>query len=456
MTSSGSLLAPLFQKMEWAAKLLRLPSEVIEKELKHFKDREGNPDRIRVPLDYDRGKDTYDVVSLFFSLHYNPHPDDKPHKGGIRMSHELRLVNADVMRALSVDMTLKEAVMGLPFGGAKAGILIPRPASEYSSRERNRIFEGITEAFFVKKLFDLRTYCGATDYGTTETDMDRINYKYWSLDRESLPLGTVVTGRSVDHGGIPGRREATARGCLIVLGEIIRKLHPELAERTLTVNVQGLGQVGGNIVRLARVLRDEIGLDLLITGISNATGGVWNPSGIDISLLPENPNAHLDHIPGERGAPNEILMKPCDIVLPAATENTITEDIANRMQAQICCEGANSPTTPSADRILKERGILVIPDILANAGGVTVSFEEWRRSFHGPYHEIEYEELLAIVNTKLDAEMTAAAMSVLEYADHYRYELQNVKFSDLRGAAIAKGMDRIAREIRRKHAAWTS
>lgn len=430
--ADDSLVASLFTRMDWAAKELGIEQELLDKELKRFKFREITADRIRVPMDCGR----YESFTATVVLHYLPYPGDKPYKGGIRMSHQ---VTPDILRTLAVEMTLKCGVVDLEFGGAKSGILLPRPVSSYSKRELSAIIEAAAAFFISLGIIRPNYYVPATDMGTTSEHMDIIHNIFNAMAPDSAQ-GACVTGKGVEYGGLPVRDEATALGGMIVLKEFLNETKFSAAACQPTVIIQGLGQVGRNFVRLAAENNYKI------VGVSNNSGGVYNPDGIVLNELPQGRDDPLLHMTGEQCTNEGLLARQCDILVPAAIENVLREDNASLVQARIILELANHPTTDKADEILRKRGILIIPDILANAGGVTASFYEWSQSFGPPHHRIEIHEIDTQARSKIIQVMRDATHQTLEFAERYKV--------DYRGAAWLKAIERITRSLRKKHVRW--
>ncbi len=323
-----------------------------------------------------------------------------PGKGGIRFSPDVTL---DEVRALASWMTWKCAVLNLPFGGAKGGVVCD-PA-KLSKRE----LEGITRRYTAELL----DYLGperdvpAPDLGTDEQVMA------WVMDTYSMHVRhtttAIVTGKPLDLGGSQGRREATGRGCMIVCDRALAKLGR--AREGQRVAIQGFGNVGATAARLMYQAGYRI------VGISDIHGGVCNPKGLDIPQLLEH-FREARTVAGFRGGDainaQDVLFLDCDIAMPAAVENQITSQNAHRLKASILCEAANGPTTALADEILEERKVFVIPDILANAGGVTVSYFEWVQDRQG-YFWSEH-----MVNERLEQMMTASFDAVVDYAERHR------------------------------------
>jgi len=434
---TDSILASLFRKVDKSAALLEIPEWLVENEIKPFKWPEINSGKIRVNMD----DGSYVSFSAFISLHCNPYTShEKPYKGGVRLSH---LVFPGRTRTLAFEMTMKCGVVDLEFGGGKAGIQLKKPITQYSDGELHRIIEAFATVFIgEQRIISPRYYTPATDMGTTPQHMDIIHNKFWEITKGTIQ-GAPVTGRSVENGGIPGREEATALGGLVVLEKLRKAAHMPKLRKKPTVIVQGLGQVGGNFVELAAER------DYKIVGVSNVSGAVLNKQGIDLEELPRkpngqiDPNASLDRVSGQHCAPEKIITGPCDILVPAAMENTITAENAGRINCKVLLELANHPTSEEADIILSEKGVYIIPDIFANAGGVSASFWEWSLSFGHPRHSIQIPETLEEVRSNLTAQMEDATSQILEYATKYD--------TDLRGAAWLKAMDRISSRLIKKH-----
>lgn len=419
----------LIKRAFWAGKKLGVSSQFLEEEIGKFKYEAITPGRIRIDLD----DGTYVGIAATLVLHYAPNSGE-PYKGGIRMSDKVTL---DDLQFLAFDMTSKQGVVGIPFGGAKLGIELGRPKNTFSSKEIFRIIEETAKTFISIGFLGPNIYVPATDIGTTAEHMDAIHTVYTSMKWDDPFLHACVTGKSERNHGLPVRKIATALGGIEVF-KALRKLGalPELTKvKKLKVNVQGLGNVGGWFVRLAA----EHGL--LITGVSNSKGAVYNPHGIDISELPASGDAPLDHVTGTHMDNTTFLTQPCDILVPAAREGQITEKNAWKICAKVILELANGPVTDEADKLLKKRGVRIIPDILANAGGVTASWGEYAFCKDKPHHSLELEKINQEATARIIAVMTDATEKVLDYAKKYDV--------DLREAACLKSMDTIAESWRR-------
>ncbi len=327
-----------------------------------------------------------------------------PGKGGIRYHPDVTL---DEVKALAMWMTWKCATVNLPYGGAKGGVRVnPKELSRGELERLTRRYA--TEiAPLIGPDRDIPAPDVYTDAQTMAWIMDTI-----SMFKGHTELG-VVTGKPVELGGSHGRQEATARGCQFVIREACRTLG--LALSGATVVVQGFGNAGSNV---ARFLHED---GARIIALSDSKGGIYNPHGID----PEAALAHkartgaLHGLPDTEAITNEELLElPCDILVPAALENQITRRNADRVRARLIAEAANGPTTPDADDILFERGIMVIPDILANAGGVSVSYFEWVQDQYGFFWPEDE------VRRHLERIMTSAFHEVRATAERYRVDLR--------------------------------
>jgi glutamate dehydrogenase (NAD(P)+) len=284
-------------------------------------------------------------------------------KGGIRYHPDVTL---DEVKALSMWMTWKCALMGIPFGGAKGGVKCD--PKKLSLRE----LEGMTRRYTSEIINEIgpEKDIPAPDVGTSPREMAWI-FDTYSMNKGHSVLG-VVTGKPLTIGGSLGRLEATARGGVYCTLEAIAKLGLDIAD--LTVVVQGFGNVGSYY---ALFMQQE---GAKVIAVSDSGGGVYNPDGIDVpsAIAHKQERGTLKGLGGVEPISNEeLLLLDCDILAPCGLEQVITEENAAKVKAKIVCEGANGPTTPAGDEILEDRGILVLPDVLANAGGVVVSYFEW-------------------------------------------------------------------------------
>jgi len=305
-----------------------------------------------------------------------------PAKGGIRYHPA---VTQDEVKALAMWMTWKCALMGLPFGGAKGGVICDPKLLSLGEKER------LTRRYTSEIINEIgpEKDIPAPDVGTDAQVMA------WIFDTYSMNVGHsvlgVVTGKPLAVGGSVGRDGATARGSLYCIRTALQKQGGRLHDTR--VAIQGFGNVGSN---LARLLSEE---GVRVIAVSDSRGGIHNPYGLDVPAAIDYKAAHgvLEGFPGAEAITNEELIEiDCDVLTPCALEQVITAENAPRVRAKMICEGANGPTTPAADEILEDRGILVLPDVLANAGGVVVSYFEWVQGLQ-EYFWKEYE-----VNAKLN------------------------------------------------------
>ena len=322
-----------------------------------------------------------------------------PAKGGIRFDLQVTL---DEVKALAGWMTWKCAVVNLPFGGAKGGVICDPTTMSNGEIERltRRYTTGIIETLGPDSDVP------APDVNTNERVMA------WVMDTYSMhkrhTVTAVVTGKPIAMGGSLGRREATGRGCMFVTREALKKLKMPL--KGTRVAVQGFGNVGS----VAADLMAKEGMT--IVAVSDKSGGIYNPKGLDLPDV-------FKHVQGKKLlntytraqqiSNEELLTLDCEVLVPAALENVITDENAGQIKARIICEGANGPTTAEADKILNQKGIFVIPDILANAGGVTVSYFEWVQDRGGYFWDEE------TVNNRLEKIMVHSFEEVTSMAERH-------------------------------------
>ncbi len=370
---------------------------------------------VNIPVVLDDGR-----VEVFTGYRVQHSIARGPAKGGIRFAPDVSL---DEMRALASWMTWKCAVANIPFGGAKGGVICD-PAI-LSDGELERITRRYTAEIldFIGPERDVP----APDVSTNEQTMAWIMDTYSMHKRHTVTA--VVTGKPLTLGGSRGRREATGRGCLFVALQALKKFGMKPEETR--VIVQGLGNVGGTAARLMQ------GAGFKIIGIIEYDGAVLNQNGLDVTALARHrteTGSILGFSEGEDADRDEAFLMPCDVLVPAARENVITSANAGRIQAKILCEGANGPTTSAADAILAENRVFVIPDILANTGGVTVSYFEWVQDRQGYF----WNEKL--VNTRLEEIMIESFEDVISYAA--KHHVHN------RTAAYMLALDRVASAIK--------
>src|SRR3954464_8891985 len=338
---------------------------------------------VSVPVGMDDGS-----TSVFKGYRVTHNVARGPSKGGIRYHPD---VTVDEVKALAMWMTWKCALMGIPFGGAKGGVVCdPKKMSRHE-------LEGMTRRFTSEIINEIgpEKDIPAPDVGTDGSVMAWI-FDTYSMNKGHSVLG-VVTGKPLTIGGSLGREEATARGALYCVREAVRKL--QLTLQGTSVAVQGFGNVGSF---LAKFLAED-GANVI--AISDSSAGLHNANGIDVQAALAH-KRETGTLAGFRGAEaisnDELLLLDCDVLAPCALEQVITPDNADRVRAKIVVEGANGPVTPAADEILEDKGVLVLPDILANAGGVVVSYFEWVQGLQ------EYFWKEAEVNAKLNDIVTRA------------------------------------------------
>jgi glutamate dehydrogenase (NAD(P)+) len=371
---------------------------------------------VHIPVQLDDGR-----IEVFTGYRVQHSIARGPGKGGVRYAPDVTL---DEVRALAAWMTWKCAVVNIPFGGAKGGVICDPKLLSDGELER------ITRRY-TAELMDLigpERDVPAPDVGTNERVMA------WIMDTYSMharhATTAVVTGKPMELGGSRGRSEATGRGCMIVTLKALKRLGMEPS--ATRVVIQGFGNVGGMAARLMT----RAGFKII--AIVEYDAAVYNPNGLDIEALlayRKETGSIADFPGGQNIDKDEGLYLECDVLLPAATENVITSQNAHRIRAKILCEGANGPTTAVADQILAEKKIFVIPDILANAGGVTVSYFEWVQDRQGFFWNEQ------LVNERMEEIMVASFDAVIGFADKHP-GVNN------RTAAYMLALDRVASAIR--------
>jgi len=382
----------------WTIKILKHPQREV---------------KVSVPVRMDNGE-----IRVFTGYRVQHNNARGPYKGGIRYHPE---VDMNEIIGLAMLMTWKCAVMDLPYGGAKGGVACnPHELSnsELERMSRRYIYE-------IHRIIGPDMDVPAPDIGTNPRIMA------WFMDTYSMIHGRVeqgiVTSKPIVLGGSQGRAESTGLGVVYTMESVLRKL-----EKTgeITLAIQGFGNVGFNVAKFAY----EMGYKII--GINDITGAVYNPEGINPYSLYEyrmRKGTMLGYPHGKNIERDLLLELDATVLLPCAIENVITEKNAENIRAELIVEGANGPTTPEADRILRERGIVIVPDILANAGGVTVSYFEWVQSKIGEYWSKE------VVYSKLKGKMISAFEEV--------WELAKKKELDLRSAALMIAVERVAKAI---------
>lgn len=345
-----------------------------------------------------------------------------PSKGGIRYHPETDL---DEVRALAMWMTWKCALVDIPFGGAKGGVICD--PEKLSLRELEDLTRRYTTEINI--MIGPESDIPAPDMGTNPQIMA------WMMDTYSMHKGhtipAVVTGKPISIGGSEGRMDATGLGVVIIAAEAAHKMNISLANST--VAVQGFGNVGGATIRFLHKAGAKV------VAVSDVKGALYNPRGLDIErvLAYQAANGTVVGFPDAEPITNaQLLETPCDILVPAALQGQITRKNAGKIRAKVVIEAANGPTTPEADEILNANGIMVVPDILANAGGVVVSYFEWVQDLQA-FFWTENE-----VNNKMEAIMKNAFRQVWEASDHYK--------TNLRLAAYSVGVGRVAEATLRR------
>jgi glutamate dehydrogenase (NAD(P)+) len=365
---------------------------------------------VHIPVQLDDGR-----LEVFTGYRVQHSIARGPAKGGIRYAPD---VTHDEVRALASWMTWKCAVTNVPFGGGKGGIICD--PSLLSPSELERITRRYTAELF--EFIGPEIDVPAPDVNTNDQTMAWIMDTYSMHSRHTQTA--VVTGKPVDLGGSRGRTEATGRGCMIVTEQALRLLG--MARSDARVVIQGFGNVGGMAARLM----SRAGFKIVC--IIEWDGAVYNANGLNIEALAKH-RKETGSIKGFAEAEdidrNEAMFLECEVLIPAARENVITSQNAHKIRAKILCEGANGPTTHLADPTLREKGIFVIPDILANAGGVTVSYFEWVQDRQGYFWNEQ------LVNDRLEEIMVNSFRDVVAYAQ--KHEVHN------RLAAYMLALDRV-------------
>jgi glutamate dehydrogenase (NAD(P)+) len=398
MPEYGPIFGAMLQEFDVAARILNLDPG-IWKILTH-------PKRqiiVSCPVQMDNGE-----IEVFTGYRVQYNITLGPAKGGIRYHPDVSL---DEVTALAAWMTWKCAVAHIPFGGGKGGVICD------PTRMSRRELEALTRRY-VAEIIDAigpEKDVPAPDVNTNDQIMA------WVMDTYSMHVGhtatAVVTGKPIEMGGSLGRREATGRGVMIVTREAAKHLGIDI--KSATIAVQGFGNVGS----VSADLLSRIGAK--IVAVTDWKGGVYNEKGLDIAKLLEYSQEHktVDGFPGGSHLANEDLWAlDVDVLIPAALENQITMENAPRIRAKVVTEGANGPTTPDAHKHLHERGIFVIPDILANSGGVTTSYFEWVQDRYGYFWDEEQ------VNSRLELKMCEAFDSVLKTSLKYSVDMRTAAY----------------------------
>lgn len=366
--------------------------------------------KVRIPVKMDDGS-----VKVFTGFRAQHNDAVGPTKGGVRFHPS---VSEDEVVALSMWMTLKAGIVNLPYGGGKGGIICdPR---EMSMDEVERLSRGYVRA--ISQIVGPTKDIPAPDVFTNSQIMAWMMDEYSAIDQFNSP--GFITGKPLVLGGSEGRDRATALGVVICLEEALKKRDMKMED--IRIVIQGFGNAGSF---LSKFLFDK---GAKIVGISDANGALHDPEGLDIDYLLERRDSFgmVTNLFDDVLSNSELFSLDCDVIIPAAIENQITEANAPNIKAQILCEAANGPTTTEATRILTERGVLIVPDVLASAGGVTVSYFEWVQNNQG-YYWTEDE-----VNEKMEEKLVAAFNEI--------YDLHENRQIDMRLAAFIVGLKRTA------------
>jgi len=396
----------MMQRFDHAAQLLHLDPGLY-KVLRH-------PEKqiiVSIPVLRDNGE-----VEVYTGYRVLYNTSRGPAKGGIRFDLNVTL---EEVKALAAWMTWKCAVVNIPFGGAKGGVVCDPTTMSMAELERvtRRYTSGIIETLGPDSDVP------APDVNTNERVMAWIMDTYSMHHRHTVTA--VVTGKPVEMGGSLGRREATGRGCMFVTREALAKIGLPMSQAR--VAVQGFGNVGS---LAADFLAKE---GATVVAVSDKSGAIVNPKGLDTQdvIAWAREHRHLAGYPrADKISNEELLTIDCDVLLPAALENVITSKNARKIKAKVICEGANGPTTAGADKILEEKGVFVVPDILANAGGVTVSYFEWVQDRGGYFWDEE------TVNKRLEAIVTRSFREVVGLSERHKV--------NTRIAAYMLAIDRVA------------
>lgn len=400
------------KQLEEVASFIKLKPSVLEY-LKHPK-REFI---VSIPVRMDDGS-----VKIFTGYRVQHNFALGPTKGGFRYHPNVTL---DEVRALAMWMTWKCAVMDLPYGGAKGGVKVdPKQLSEGELERLTRRY-----AFELIPIIGPEKDIPAPDVNTNSRTMA------WFMDTYSMAVGYtspgVVTGKPIEIGGSKGRVEATGKGVIFILNELVKKL--DLKPENVRIAIQGFGNVGSHAAL------DAYKIGYKVVAVSDVSGGIYEPNGLDIpnvfDWVMQNPNKQITSYPEYSKITNKELleMDDIDVLIPAALEGVITENNADNIKAKVIIEGANGPTTPEAEKVLIGKNKIVVPDVLANAGGVNVSYFEWVQDLQSFFWEEEE------INSKLKKMMVKAFDRVWTYSKE-----QNIS---LRMAAYAYAVSKVARAL---------
>jgi len=410
-------------KLEFEKAILFINAEIrpLEKGVVKFLEQPFRQLTVRFPVEMDNGS-----IEMFTGYRVQQSRLYEPTKGGIRYAPD---VDLDLITALAFDMTLKCQVVGLPYGGSKGGVCCdPKKMSRVELDRLTRRY-----AYEILSIIGPDTDVPAPDVGTSEREMGIIYDTYKMFNPQTPYASAVVTGKPLNLGGSKGRKEATAQGGAYVLEEAVkqRRIQGLSSLKDATVVIQGYGNVGYNI---ANILHDDYGCR--IVGICDSKGGIYCQDSLNPKEVMAYKNASPEQsVVGFDGLPHltqeKLLTSPCDILVPAAKETQILSNIAKDMEAEVVLELANGPTTNLAHEILVEKKVYVLPDILANAGGVTVSYFEWLQNKAGESWE------LSQVKEKLQKKMATAYNNIVENSHNYNLDMRSAAFV----FAISKAID---------------
>jgi len=399
-------------EFEKAVQFINAEIRPVEKGVVKFLEQPFRQLTVRFPVQMDDGS-----IEMFAGYRVQHCRLCEPTKGGVRYSPD---VDLDLITALAFDMTLKCLVADLPYGGAKGGVCCN--PKKMSRTELDRLTRRYT--YEILPVIGPDSDVPAPDVGTSEREMGIIYDTYKMLNPQTPYASAVVTGKPLNLGGSKGRREATAQGGAYVLEEAVKQKHIEglSSLKDVVVVVQGFGNVGFNI---ASILFEDYGCR--IVGISDSRGGIYSQDGLNPREVMAYKNANPEQtVVGYEGLPHltteELLKSPCDILVPAAKETQILGAIAKDTEVRVILELANGPTTNLAHKILIDKQVYVLPDILANAGGVTVSYFEWLQNKAGESWD------LSQVKEKLQKKMATAYRNILETAKNYNVDMRSAAF----------------------------
>lgn len=396
------------KQLERAAQFMEISDEALEWMKKPMRIVE-----VSVPLEMDDGS-----VKVFTGFRVQHNWARGPTKGGIRWHPEETL---STVKALATWMTWKCSVVDIPYGGGKGGIIVN--PKELSTREKERLARS-----YIRAIYDVigpYTDIPAPDVYTNPQIMGWMMDEYEAIVRRKNPAFGVITGKPLSIGGSLGRGDATAKGASYTVREAAKALGMDLKGKTIAI--QGYGNAG---YYMAKIMSEEYGMK--VVAVSDSRGGIYNPDGINADEVFKWKKEHgsVKDFPGATNITNEELLElDVDVLAPAAIEEVITKENADKIKAKIVAEVANGPVTPEADDILKEKGILQIPDFLCNAGGVTVSYFEWVQNINGYYWTLEE------VYERLDKKMTKAFWDV--------YNTHKEKNIHMRDAAYVVAVQRV-------------